>query len=83
MDLTIRLSGAADAEPLIKAKLKVRPIGSDIEGFCVRILNVEEIKQTGLRLFDGDVYKDNEWGKMFTVSKPTKAGWQSVRLIHE
>lgn len=82
MDLTIKLGQATDAEPLIRAKLKVRPVGGT-EGFQVRVLNVEEVKQTGLRLFEGTVYKDNEWGKMFTVSSPSKAGFQSVRLIYD
>jgi hypothetical protein len=81
MDVTIKLGQAAEAEPLIRAKLKVRPVGGSEAGFLVRILDVTEIKQTGLRLFKGTVYKDNEWGKMFTISQPSEAGFQNIRLI--
>lgn len=80
MDVVFKLSSPVEAETLIKAKLKVRPAPAS-DGCQVRVLNLDKIEQSGLKLFQGTVYKDKEWGTMFTVSDPDSKGHQKIRII--
>lgn len=81
MDVVFTLSTSLEAESLIKAKLKVRPTPPDQIGCKVKILNVDRIEQPGLKLFAGTVYKDKEWGIMFSATDPDRNGHQKIRII--
>lgn len=80
MDAVFKLSSYAEAESLIKARLKVRPIASG-NSCQIKVLNLDKVEQNRLKLFEGTVYKDKEWGTMFAVSDPDISGHQKVRII--
>ena len=81
MDVTFRFSSPIEAEPLIKAKLKVRPTLVEGSSCQVRVLNLVKVEQNGLRIFPGTVYKEKEGGTMFTASDPDSTGHQKIRMI--
>lgn len=81
MGVLIKLYDHAEAEKLVKAKLKIRPLASQENNCEVEIMDVVKVEQPGLRIFPGILYKDQERGVMFSASDPDNQGRSKIRMI--